>query len=261
MDSEPRDAAYWAKNVTTLKLGKVPAKAVNLNVTGRRVVGPVQGFGKMWQKTARVELRGADVTPDEVIRTWKAEFQRFWPERNWFYAPLTGIAPGEVALLNLNLPGRMKLSTGVLVLYADDESFTLMTPEGHMLAGCTSWATCSAATASTPASGCRRPRTWPATSGSSRRSSPRWSAWTAAASGARPATSPRTRPSGRSSGPWPPRSAGCGAGSGAPVGGCGQPPAPKLAVGYAPPPGALAARGRVRSRAGPGGVPSEEEAR
>ena len=30
----------------------------------------------------------------------------------------------------------MKLSTGVLVLYADDESFTLMTPEGHMLAGC-----------------------------------------------------------------------------------------------------------------------------
>jgi len=141
MDSEPRDAAYWAKNVTTLKLGKVPARAVNLNVTGRRVVGPVQGFGRMWQKTTRVELRGAEATPAEVIRTWKAEFQRFWPERNWFYAPLTGIAPGEVALLNLNLPGRMKLSTGVLVLYADDESFTLMTPEGHMLAG---WITFSA---------------------------------------------------------------------------------------------------------------------
>jgi len=141
MDSQPRDAAYWAKDVTTLKLGPVPAEAVNLNVTGRRVVGPVQGFGRMWQKTMRVELPGAEVTPAEVIRTWKAEFQRFWPERNWFYAPLTGIAPGEVALLNLNLPGRMKLSTGVLVLYADDESFTLMTPEGHMLAG---WITFSA---------------------------------------------------------------------------------------------------------------------
>jgi hypothetical protein len=37
----------------------------------------------------------------------------------------------------------MKLSTGVLVLYADDESFTLMTPEGHMLAG---WITFSAET-------------------------------------------------------------------------------------------------------------------
>jgi hypothetical protein len=141
MATEPRDAAFWAKNVTTLKLGEVPAEAVNLNVTGRRVVGPVQGFGKMWQKTMRVELRGAEVTPAQVISTWKAEFQRFWPERNWFYAPLAGIAPGEVALLNLGLPGRMKLSTGVLVLYADDESFTLMTPEGHMLAG---WITFSA---------------------------------------------------------------------------------------------------------------------
>ena len=46
-----------------------------------------------------------------------------------------------MALLNLGLPGRMKLSTGVLVLYADDQSFTLMTPEGHMLAG---WITFSA---------------------------------------------------------------------------------------------------------------------
>jgi hypothetical protein len=141
MTTEPRDAAYWAKDVTTLKVGDVPAEAINLNVTGRRVVGPVQGFGKMWQKTMRVELTGADVTPVEVIGTWKAEFQRFWPERNWFYAPLEGIAPGEVALLNLGLPGRMRLSTGVLVLYADDESFTLMTPEGHILAG---WITFSA---------------------------------------------------------------------------------------------------------------------
>jgi hypothetical protein len=141
MSTEPRDAAFWAKDVTTLRLGEVPPEAVNLNVTGRRVVGPVQGFGKMWQKTMRVELRGSDATPAEVISTWKAEFQRFWPERNWFYAPLAGIAPGEVALLNLGLPGRMKLSTGVLVLYADDESFTLMTPEGHMLAG---WITFSA---------------------------------------------------------------------------------------------------------------------
>ena len=35
----------------------------------------------------------------------------------------------------------MKLSTGVLVIYADDESFTLMTPQGHMFAG---WITFSA---------------------------------------------------------------------------------------------------------------------
>ena len=39
------------------------------------------------------------------------------------------------------MPGRMKLSTGVMVLYADEESFTLMTPQGHMFAG---WITFSA---------------------------------------------------------------------------------------------------------------------
>src|SRR5215207_1201172 len=98
-----RDAAYWAKNVTTLKLGEVPAEAVNLNVTGRRVVGPVQGFGKMWQKTMRVELTGARVTPAGGIKSGEAEFQPFWPERNRFYAPLAGIGPREGALLNLGL--------------------------------------------------------------------------------------------------------------------------------------------------------------
>ena len=41
------------------------------------------------------------------------------------------------------MPGGLKLSTGVLVLYADDESFTLMTPQGHMFAG---WITFSAFT-------------------------------------------------------------------------------------------------------------------
>ena len=46
-----------------------------------------------------------------------------------------------MALLDVDLPGRVKLSTGVMVLYADDESFTLMTPQGHMFAG---WITFSA---------------------------------------------------------------------------------------------------------------------
>jgi hypothetical protein len=135
-----RDAAYWAKLAPTLKVGEVPAEALNLNVTGRRAVGPVQGFGQMWQKTYRIHL-GTAATPVEVIRVWKERFATFWPERNWFYGPLTGIAPGEVALLNLTMPGGLRLSTGVLVLYADEECFTLMTPEGHQFAG---WITFSA---------------------------------------------------------------------------------------------------------------------
>ncbi|MDQ3689920.1 MAG: DUF1990 family protein [Chloroflexota bacterium] len=58
-----------------------------------------------------------------------------------FYAPLAGIRPGEVALLSVGAGGPVKLHTGVMVTYADDESFTLMTPEGHVLAA---WITFSA---------------------------------------------------------------------------------------------------------------------
>jgi hypothetical protein len=136
-----RDAAYWAKQVSKLTVGEVPPEAISRNVEGKRVVGPIQGFGKMWQKTFKVRLHGADVSPQEVVSTWKEKFASFWPEKNFFYGPLTGIAPGEVALLNLAMPGRVKLSTGVLVVYADDESFAFMTPQGHMLAG---WITFSA---------------------------------------------------------------------------------------------------------------------
>jgi hypothetical protein len=136
-----RDATNWAKTVSTLNVSQVPEGAINLNVEGKRLAGPIQGFGKMWQKTYQVRLPSERVSPTELIATWKQRFPDFWPEGNTFYAPLTGIAPGEVALLNMTLPGRMKLSTGVMVLYADEESFTLMTPEGHMLAG---WITFSA---------------------------------------------------------------------------------------------------------------------
>ena len=62
---------------------------------------------------------------------------------NAFYAPLAGIAPGEVALLEVQaVPGAtIRMSTGVMVIYADAESFTFMTPEGHALSA---WITFSA---------------------------------------------------------------------------------------------------------------------
>jgi len=132
--AQPRDAAFWAQG-STLKVTEVPVGGVNLNVDGRQVVGPLQGFGQMWQKTYQIPLTGAQVTPTVVVKTWKEQFPTFWPKGNHFYGPLTGIAPGEVAVLNLQVAGGMMLSTGVLVIYADDESFTLMTPQGHMFAG------------------------------------------------------------------------------------------------------------------------------
>ena len=49
----------------------------------------------------------------------------------------------RIALLEIApVPGApVKFSTGVLVLYANDESFTFMTPEGHNLSA---WITFSA---------------------------------------------------------------------------------------------------------------------
>jgi hypothetical protein len=131
----------WAKPVETITAAEsAPAGAANL-VEGKRLVNPLQGFGKMWQKTYRVRLEGVPTTPAEAIATWRDEFATFWPKGNDFYPPLTGLEPGEVALLSAAGPAGMKLKTGVLVLFADDVSFTLMTPEGHMFAG---WITFSA---------------------------------------------------------------------------------------------------------------------
>ena len=135
-----RDAGNWAGPVERLAVRNAPADAPAINVAGRRVTGPLQGFGQMWQKTYRARLPGAAVAPAEVIRTWTEHFPEFWPTGNRFYAPLTGIAPGEIGLFNLSL-GPIRVSSGVLVLYADEVSFTLMTPEGHLCAG---WITFSA---------------------------------------------------------------------------------------------------------------------
>ena len=136
-----RGEESWAKSVARLEVTDVPDGAVNINVEGRRLTSPIQGFGKMWQKTYQVRLPAERVSAAQLITTWKERFPDFWPEGNRFYGPLTGIQPGDVALLNMALPGKMKLSTGVMVLYADEESFTLMTPQGHMFAG---WITFSA---------------------------------------------------------------------------------------------------------------------
>lgn len=137
-----RDATNWAKPVDRLSAGGV-AGAPDDSVTGKRVTGPLQGFGQLWQKTFRVPLEGSSMSPQEVIAAWKEQFATFWPRTGRFYAPLAGIVPGEVALLDISpVPGSpVKLSTGVMVIFADDESFTFITPEGHALSG---WITFSA---------------------------------------------------------------------------------------------------------------------
>ena len=39
---EPRDAAFWARYAETLKVAGVAEGATNINVEGRRAVGPLQ---------------------------------------------------------------------------------------------------------------------------------------------------------------------------------------------------------------------------
>ncbi len=132
---QPRDAAHWAQPSGALRVRDAPEGALNLNVEGRRVVGPLQGFGRMWQKTYRVRLEGSDATPEEVVRVWKAEFPKLWPKGALFHTPRAGIAPGEVALIGSDRPGSRWIATGIMVLYADDVSFTYICPEGHPFSG------------------------------------------------------------------------------------------------------------------------------
>ncbi len=138
MSDAPEDR--WAQPVDRLEVGDIPAEALNLNVSGRRLSGVLQGFGPAYKKTYRVRLTGAHVTPAELIATWKANYSSFWPDKATLYAPLARLEPGDVAVINASESG-VRLSTGVMVMYADEESFAFATAEGHVFSG---WITFSA---------------------------------------------------------------------------------------------------------------------
>lgn len=146
-EPERRDADNWARPVQRLKVTDVPAGAKNLNVEGREVVSPMQGFGPLWQKTYRVRLSGVTITPQEAMRAWKENFPKFQPPENRFYPSMAGVKPGEVFFIDAMLPAwpgsrfGFPVSAGVMILYADDEMFTVMTPAGFPEAG---WNTFSA---------------------------------------------------------------------------------------------------------------------
>lgn len=126
--TEPRDADNWAKPIEKFHIEEKVEGAFSGNVEGRRPTGPLQGFGQLWQKSYQVSIQGA--SPEEVIETWKAHFGDFWYPSNKFYAPAAGIAPGEIAVI-AGGRGPTKVTSGVRVIYADDTSWSYMTPEGH----------------------------------------------------------------------------------------------------------------------------------
>ncbi len=137
---EPLENDTWAKPVTRLKTPQFPPDAWNRNVNGRLAVGPVNGFGKLWQKVYRLQISDISITPEHAILAMKENFPSFQPGNNRFYPSPDGIRPGEIVAIDSSTPGG-PVSTGVMVLYADDLSFTFITPQGHPESG---WVTFSA---------------------------------------------------------------------------------------------------------------------
>jgi hypothetical protein len=142
--ARPRDAGNWATKVDRLAAPDEKS-GVGYNITGKKVTGPQQGFGRLWQRTYSTNV-GSVVEPKALVSDWKVNFGSYWPPGSVFHSTLTGIEPGAVTPIEVGLASRgPKLATGILVVYADDESFTFMTPEGHMFAGMITFSAAEAA--------------------------------------------------------------------------------------------------------------------
>jgi hypothetical protein len=146
-DETKTRADSWAHPVGRLKVTDQQVPAAGYNIQGRQVASPLQGFGQLWRKTYRIRLTNSQATPFEVMQIWKEHFPRFQPPENHFYPSMAGVKPGELLYITTRLPiwpgspGIIPFASGVIVLYADDEMFTVMTPEGFPEAG---WNTFSA---------------------------------------------------------------------------------------------------------------------
>lgn len=125
---------HWARPVRKLQVAAAPGAITGLNVRGRRPVGPARGFGPMWEKTYELRFQDARKTPFEIAAIMKENFVSFQPSMNRFYPSPAGIAAGETVLIKSSTMG-IPIYTGVLTSYADDVSFTFMTPQGHPESG------------------------------------------------------------------------------------------------------------------------------
>src|SRR3954454_1182709 len=69
-NAEPtnRDAANWARPVDRLSAAGVTG-AKDDAVTGKRVSGPLQGFGQLWQKSFSVRRDGGGTGPPALVAT------------------------------------------------------------------------------------------------------------------------------------------------------------------------------------------------
>lgn len=134
----------WALPVQKIRIQDAPEGITTINLDGRQAMGALQGFGQLWKKTYKVRLSGLKKTPEDVMQTWKEKFPDFQPPGNRFYPPKSGVQPGEVMIIDSPLPvipplydkpGVVPMTSGVVVIYTDDTSFGVMTPEGFPVSG------------------------------------------------------------------------------------------------------------------------------
>jgi hypothetical protein len=118
-----------------LKAEAKPPEARGLNVHGRELTQPNEGFGWLWRKTYQVRLNGKGVSAEEVVQNWKEHLPEFMPSSSRFYPTLHGIHAGQVVYIDAKMPPAVPVSTGVLVVESDDDHFALVTPQGHPESG------------------------------------------------------------------------------------------------------------------------------
>ena len=83
---------------------------------------PVQVFVQFGKKTFSVRSRGVNL-PRGPPRTLEERFQTFWPKGSTFYAPLSGIKPGDRPHGRPCRPGApLRMSRRHVITY--QESFT-----------------------------------------------------------------------------------------------------------------------------------------
>ncbi len=136
MDVKPckQSDAGWAPKVERLHVTERPEGAFTRNMDKRKLLGQLQGFGPMWEKTYWLDIKKPGLKAEDVVKAMQGHFIEFQPPENSFYPTSKGIAPGEMIFIDSKTPGGI-VSTGVMVLYMDDRSFTFITPQGHPEAG------------------------------------------------------------------------------------------------------------------------------
>lgn len=130
------DTDNWAPAIR--RLATEGAASLPATLEGRELAGPLQGFGRMFQKTYRVRIPGH--APEDVIAFWKEHFGELWPEDQRFRSPAEGVHLGEIGVID-GSHGPMRMETGVYVMYVDERSFSFINPLGHPWSG---WITFSA---------------------------------------------------------------------------------------------------------------------